>query len=179
VILNTIRSGSEWHLELGKEVKNLDGSRLERGTGNQVSCEFNVLYHWHATLSAADEKWMEEMIKSEYPDKQVDDIGPMEFMMMVKKHKALLDGIPPYEWTFNGLKRGSDGRFDNHALGELIKDCIEEPAHAFGARSIPSSMKVIEVMSMLQARNVFNVCTMNEFRRYLNLAPFKSFEEWN
>ena len=178
-ILNTVRANSDWHLELGKEIKGLDGSRLERGTGNQVSCEFNVLYHWHATLSAADEQWMEAMIKREHPDKAIDEIGPMEFMGMVKKHQATLDSTPPKEWTFGGLKRGEDGRFDNHALGELIKDCIEEPAHAFGARSTPSSMKVIEIMSMLQARNTFNVCTMNEFRKYLNLAPFKSFEEWN
>ncbi|UZJ55758.1 hypothetical protein CBS101457_005078 [Exobasidium rhododendri] len=178
-ILNTVRSNTDWHLELGKEIKGLDGTRLERGTGNQVSCEFNVLYHWHATLSAADEKWMEELIKHDCPGKEIDEVGPMEFMMMVKKHKIALDSVPPSKWTFGGLERGADGRFDNHELGELIKDCIEEPAHAFGARSTPSSMKVIEIMSMLQARNTFNVCTMNEFRNYLNLAPFTSFEEWN
>lgn len=178
-ILNTVRANTDWHLELGKEIKSLDGTRLDRGTGNQVSCEFNVLYHWHATLSAADEKWMESLLKADFPDKDIDDLGPMEFMTVVKKHKAILDRLPRKKWTFNGLKRGNDGHFDNYELGELIKNCIEEPAHAFGARSTPSSMKVIEIMSMLQARNVFNVCTMNEFRSYLNLAPFKSFQEWN
>lgn len=178
-ILNTVRSDSDWHLELGKEIKGLDGSRLERGTGNAVSCEFNVLYHWHAALSAADEQWMEGLMKKAHPDKDIDDFGPMEFRTMVGKHKAMLDNIPPSQWTFNGLKRNADGHFDNHALGELIKDAIEEPANAFGARGTPACLKVVDILGQLQARNVFNVCTMNEFRKYLNLAPFKSFEEWN
>jgi Animal haem peroxidase len=178
-ILNTVRADSDWHLELGKEIKSFDGSRLERGTGNSVSCEFNVLYHWHAALSAADEKWMEGLMKKAVPDTDIEDFGPMEFRKMVGKHKAVLDAVPPSKWTFGGLERNPDGHFDNHALGELIKDAIEEPANAFGARGTPSCMKVVDVLGQLQARNVFNVCTMNEFRNYLNLAPFKSFEDWN
>ena len=103
---------------------------------------------------------------------------------LMKQWKALMnqcrkDTVPPSQWTFGGLERNSDGHFDNYALGELIKDAIEEPANAFGARGTPSCMKVVDVLGQLQARNVFNVCTMNEFRNYLNLAPFKSFEEWN
>lgn len=54
-ILNTQRANSTWNLDLGKEIKQL-GKRLERGTGNVVSVEFAVLYHWHASLSAADDK---------------------------------------------------------------------------------------------------------------------------
>lgn len=178
-ILNTVRANTDWHLELGAEIKELGGSRLERGTGNVVSCEFNVLYHWHAALSAADEKWMQDTIKAAYPDIDPDDVTAPQFMAMAKKHKATLDAIPPSQWTFGGLKRGDDGHFNSEQLGELIKDCIEEPAHAFGARGTPSCMKVIDVLGQLQARNVFNVCTMNEFRKYLNLKPFDSFEEWN
>jgi hypothetical protein len=54
-ILNTVRANSTWNLDLGKEIKQL-GKRVERGTGNVVSVEFAVLYHWHATLSTADDK---------------------------------------------------------------------------------------------------------------------------
>jgi hypothetical protein len=54
-ILNTQRANSTWNLNLGKEIKQL-GKRIERGTGNVVSVEFAVLYHWHASLSAADDK---------------------------------------------------------------------------------------------------------------------------
>lgn len=30
---------------------------VPQGEGNVVSIEFNLLYRWHATLSAQDEKW--------------------------------------------------------------------------------------------------------------------------
>ena len=69
---------------------------------------------------------------------------------------------PPKDWTFDNLKRGEDGRFSDADLGRVIKDCIEEPAHAFGAHGTPASLKVVDLMGQLQARGVFNVCTLNE-----------------
>ena len=69
---------------------------------------------------------------------------------------------PSKEWTFGGLKRGPDGRFNDVDLAEIIKDCIEEPAHAFGAHGTPASLKVVDLMGQMQARDLFNVCTMNE-----------------
>jgi len=178
-ILNTVRADSTWNLDLGKEIKEGHGKRVERGGGNAVSCEFAVLYHWHAALSAADDKWMQDMFKAKYPDKEVDDIGIKEFVAVAHEHAAVLAASSPKEWTFGGLKRGPDGRFDDIQLAELIKDAVEEPAHAFGARSTPASLKVVDILGQLQARNVFQVCSMNEFRKYLNLKPFESFLEWN
>lgn len=29
-----------------------------RGRGNAVSIEFNLLYHWHASIGEQDEKWL-------------------------------------------------------------------------------------------------------------------------
>ncbi|CAD6928997.1 unnamed protein product [Tilletia controversa] len=178
-ILNTVRADSDWHLDLGKEIKEAHGTRVERGGGNAVSCEFAVLYHWHAALSAADDKWMEDVFKAKYPEKSVDDIGLPEFVAVAHEHAAELAALKPNQWTFGGLKRGPDGRFDDVQLAELIKDAVEEPAHAFGARSTPASLKVVDILGQLQARNVFQVCSMNEFRKYLNLKPFESFIEWN
>ena len=60
------------------------------------------------------------------------------------------------------MKRGADGRFSDEDLGKIIKDCIEEPAHAFGAHGTPSSLRVVEILSHIQAREVYNVCTLNE-----------------
>jgi len=177
-ILNTPRADSEWSLDLGKEIKS-GGTRVERGTGNVVSCEFAVLYHWHAALSAADEQWMGELLKWNLPDlKSLDDMTPQLFgrVLMQEGHK-LMETLPS-QWTFNNLKRGEDGRFNDVELAELIKDCIEEPAHAFGAHGTPASLKVVDIMGQLQAREVFNVCTLNEFRAYLNLKPYDSFEAW-
>jgi hypothetical protein len=178
-ILNTPRANSTWSLDLGKEIKQ-SGKRVERGTGNLVSVEFAVLYHWHAALSAADDKWMEYVLRDALPDlKSIDDVTVEQFQkaMMVYGHKLM--STAPKDWTFSGLKRGPDGKFSDVDLAEIIKDCIDEPAHAFGAHGTPASLKVVDIMGQLQARNVFNVCTMNEFRRYLNLQPYKNFQDWN
>ncbi|CAG8979225.1 hypothetical protein HYALB_00011282 [Hymenoscyphus albidus] len=178
-ILNTPRANSTWSLDLGAEIKQ-KGKRVERGIGNVVSVEFAVLYHWHAALSAADDKWMEEILRSSIPDlKSVDDVDVDMYKKIMKVHGHKLMNTPAREWTFGGLKRGPNGKFSDFDLGELIKNCIEEPAHAFGAHGTPASLKIVDLMGQLQARNVYNVCTMNEFRRYLNLKPYKDFEDWN
>lgn len=161
-ILNTPRANSSWSLDLGAEIKQ-SGKRIERGTGNVVSVEFAVLYHWHAALSAADDKWMEDLLRAHLPElKSIDDITVDIFqnLMMSNGHKLM--ATPPKEWTFGGLERGLDGRFSDVALAEIIKDCIEEPAHAFGAHGTPASLKVVDLMGQIQARDVFNVCTLNE-----------------
>jgi hypothetical protein len=161
-ILNTPRANSNWNLDLGGEIKNM-GKRLERGSGNVVSVEFAVLYHWHAALSAADDKWMEGLLRSHLPElKSIDDVTADDFkkVMMVEGHKLMAS--PAKEWTFGGIKRGQDGKFSDIDLAEIIKDCIEEPAHAFGAHGTPASLKMVDIMGQLQARELFNVCTMNE-----------------
>ncbi|KAG4444138.1 hypothetical protein IFR05_000367 [Cadophora sp. M221] len=179
-ILNTPRSNSTWSLDLGKEIKQF-GKRVERGTGNVVSVEFAVLYHWHAALSAADDKWMaEDVLKATLPDlKSVDDMTIEQFLYVMKTKGHALMAKPAKEWTFGGLERGPDGSFSDCDLAKIIKDCIDEPAHAFGAHGTPASLKIVDIMGQLQARDVFNVCTMNEFRSYLNLKPYESFEDWN
>lgn len=177
-ILNTPRANSEWSLDFNAEIK-LAGSRVERGVGNVVSVEFAVLYHWHAALSAGDANWMEDLIRENLTElKSLDDMTPEMFWKVVKQEGHKLMSTEPRLWTFGGISRGGDGRFSDADLGKIIKDCIEEPAHAFGAHGCPASMKVIEVMGMLQAREVFNVCTLNEFRKYLNLKPYETFEDW-
>jgi hypothetical protein len=122
---------------------------------------------------------MEEILRSVFPDVQsMDDVTIEMFhkVMMVHGH-ALKDKLPK-DWTFGGLQRGPDGRFKDAELAELIKCCTEEPAHAFGAHGTPASLKVVDLMGQLQAREMFNVCTLNEFRRYLNLKPYETFEDW-
>ena len=161
-ILNTPRANSEWSLNLGKEIKQ-GGTRVERGCGNVVSVEFAVLYHWHAALSAADEKWMEDILSHSFPDlRSVDDVTPEMFGKLMGTHGYTLENTSAKEWTFGGLQREADGSFKDNDLAEVIKGCIEEPAHEFGAHGTPASLKIVDIIGQLQARNQFNVCTLNE-----------------
>lgn len=84
------------------------------------------------------------------------------FHQVMKNWALKLYAAPPKDWTFGGLERQADGRFNDTELGDLLKSCIEEPAHEFGAHGTPVSLKVVDLMGQLQARNVFNVCTLNE-----------------
>jgi hypothetical protein len=59
-----------------------------------------------------------------------------------------------------------------------LLDATESPAGAYRARGTPGVLRVIEIMGILQARQ-WGVCTMNEFRQFLGLKQFESFEEWN
>ena len=161
-ILNTPRADSEWSLDLGGEIK-LRGNRVERGAGNVVSVEFAVLYHWHAALSAADSDWMEDMIRSNLPElKHLDEMTPQLFGKIVGQEGGKLKSTHPKNWTFNGLERNAQGSFNDEDLGKIIKDCIDEPAHAFGAHGTPASLKVVDLLGQLQARDIFKVCTLNE-----------------
>ncbi|KAL8290495.1 hypothetical protein RQP46_002753 [Phenoliferia psychrophenolica] len=61
----------------------------------------------------------------------------------------------------------------------LINNAIEEPAHAFGAFGSPAALRVCLLSPLTRARNDWGCCTMNEFRQYLSLKTFDTFEEWN
>lgn len=51
-------------------------------------------------------------------------------------------------------------------------------AGAYRARGTPACLRVVEILGIEQARK-WGVCTMNEFRRFLGLKPFATFEEWS
>lgn len=107
---------------------------------------------------------MEDIIRSNLPDlKSIDQITPELFLKVMKQEGHKLMQTPPKEWTFDGLKRGPNGQFSDADIGRIIKDCVEEPAHAFGAHGTPASLKVVDIMGQLQARGAFNVCSLNEY----------------
>jgi len=161
-ILNTPRANSEWSLNLGKEIK-LSGKSVDRACGNVVSVEFAVLYHWHAALSAADDKWMEGLLRKQFPKlKSLDAVTVEMFQEVMMNYGHELMTSDAKDWTFGGLKRQPGGSFKDSELADIIKSCIEEPAHEFGANGTPASLKVVDIMGQLQAREVFNVCTLNE-----------------
>lgn len=51
------------------------------------------------------------------------------------------------------LKRDGKGRFDDGALAKILQDSTEWSAGAFRARGTPEVLRVIEILSIEQARS--------------------------
>jgi hypothetical protein len=106
---------------------------------------------------------MEDMVRCTFPDLvSLDDVTVEMFQKIMMEHGHTLMSTPARSWTFGGLERQANGKFKDSDIADIIKDCIEEPAHAFGPHGTPASLKIVDIMGQLQAREMFNVCTLNE-----------------
>ncbi|KAF8540122.1 heme peroxidase, partial [Trichophaea hybrida] len=177
---NLNHSTSDWTLdprvEIGPSVFDKDGT--PRGIGNQVSCEFNLLYRFHSGVSKRDEKWTEDFYRELFPVSDTHKLTMpqlMEGLAIFEKH---VSEKPPHERTFGGMKRQADGSFDDADLVKILKESIEDPAGAFGANNVPDILKQIEVLGIKQARN-WQVATLNEFRNFFGLQSHKTFADIN
>lgn len=175
-ITNVNHSNSTWTLDPRIEVEGTPSTpAVERGVGNNVSAEFNLLYRFHSATSQRDDKWTGEFFKTIFGDKDPQDIDLMEFYQGVSKYEA---GIPqePSERTFAGFVRDpKTGTFKDADLVGILKDSIEDPAGeslpslssnlstsihrvsshhvgAFGARNIPKHLRTVEILGIIQAR---------------------------
>ncbi|KAG6877819.1 hypothetical protein C0993_003603 [Termitomyces sp. T159_Od127] len=166
--------GWNWNMNPFDIIKTND-LKVDRGLGNHVSVEFNIIYRWHATISAKDEKWTEGIFRKVFGDKPFEELSSKDIS---KLYQALNTTSKPSERTFAGLKRGPDGTFSDDDLAEILYAATESPAGAFRARGTPTVLRLVEIMGIEQSR-AWGVCTMNEFRKFLGLREFKTFEEWN
>ncbi|TEB25040.1 heme peroxidase [Coprinellus micaceus] len=157
-ILGLVRDGSSWRLDPLMPIRNSSHELEPVGEGNVVSVEFNLLYRWHATLSAKDAEWTTEMTCK---DVTIDDFKNAA-------HKHLIPDDDPKKWTFGGLKRGSNGSFSDDDLANILHNATEWRAGAFKARGIPAAMRIIEILGIQQARS-WGTCSMNEFRKFVGL----------
>lgn len=179
-ILNLNRTNSTWTLDPRENSGIYDSSGIASGIGNQVSCEFNLVYRWHSAISKKDEDWTEKMYAKILGRTDVHDVTQEE--LVKKLHQwAKLKGNDPASWSLDNLyedryPRRVNGTFDDHDLCEILTEGTEDVACAFGARQVPVVMKLIEVMGMKQARS-WNVATLNEFRRFFKLEPHKTFKD--
>lgn len=127
-IANLNHTESTWTLDPRVEIdKSYDGEGVPRGVGNQVSCEFNLLYRFHSAISKRDDKWTRDFFAKIIPG-----IDPKTVSMPV-----LLEGIVRFEQnidpepskrTFGGLARTKDGTFDDAEMVKILKESIEDPA---------------------------------------------------
>lgn len=181
VILHMNESESLWNLNPTSEFKAMLGGMTERGTGNAVSVEFNLLYRWHSSVSDKEDKWLQGLFESVLPGKSFDEYTPEDFGKAVQELKKFQQHPDkPETWEIPGLKRDpATGKFSDAALTSILADATEDVAGAFGARGSPACMRIIDVMGIATARNDWNTCSLNEFRKFLNLKPYETFEQWN
>ncbi|KAJ7506939.1 heme peroxidase [Mycena galericulata] len=172
-----LSEGNAWNMNAFDPIKGKDGIEVERGLGNHCSVEFNVLYRWHPTLSAADEQWTETVFNKMFNNKPFDQLSIQDFGAAFGQTFAAINPDPSKR-TFGGLQRGPDGKFSDDDIAKILLDATENPAGAYRARGTPGVLRVIEMMGIIQARQ-WGVCTMNEFRQFLGLKQFQDFEDWN
>ena len=135
-ITNIHHSNSTWTLDPRIECTATDTKpAVERGVGNMVSAEFNLLYRFHPATSDRDDKWTNDFFRGIYGDKEPETIGLREFYEGVAKYEA---GIPkePSERTFGGLTRDSKtGKFDDGGLVKILRESMEDPAGSSSANT--------------------------------------------
>ncbi|KAH7928581.1 heme peroxidase [Leucogyrophana mollusca] len=175
-----LSEGNAWNMNAFDPIKFRDGTTVARGEGNHVSVEFNLLYRWHTTVSEADVRWTEEFFANaaSFQGQSMEKIELKAFIPLLIQEIEKTAGLKPHERTFAGLKRGPDGRFPSDQIAKILQDATESPAGQYRARGTPAVLRPIEILGMEQARK-WGVCTMNEFRKFMGLKQFDSFEEWN
>lgn len=110
-----------WTLDPRIEISEKDNKEgIKRGVGNQVSCEFNLLYRFHSPISNRDAKWTEDFLRKTFEPfvdgnhltkEKLDDLDiPTEFMRMAidaqhgRVDKSETKGIQkPPQWLPAGL----------------------------------------------------------------------------
>ncbi|PVI04137.1 heme peroxidase [Periconia macrospinosa] len=173
-ILNLHRTHSDWTLDPRRDYA---GSPVEKGKGNQVSVEFNLVYWWHSVVSPKNERWGDEMFAKIFPDTSPKDITPEEFLTGMRNWATKIP-TDPGERTFGGLQRNPQGCFDDEALIKLVTAATEDCAASFGAGHVPIALKVVETMAVQRARR-WGVATLNEVRHHFGLTPHKTFTDIN
>ncbi|ODQ56016.1 heme peroxidase [Saitoella complicata NRRL Y-17804] len=76
------------------------------------------------------------------------------------------------------MERTDSGKYPDEILAEKLKASRKMPAGAFGGTQIPAIFEPIEILGIEHGRKI-GVCTLNEYRKFLGLRPFKDFNEMN
>ncbi|KAL3474742.1 heme peroxidase [Aspergillus californicus] len=175
-ITNTHHSNSDWTLDPRVEI---NSSGVPRGTGNQVSVEFNLLYRFHSCISRKDERWINDFFLKLFPGRSVDDLQDVSHAELEHALFSFQRAMPdPSARTFDGLERQANGMFKDEDLVRILKEAMEDPAGSFGARMVPKALKIVEVLGINQARK-WQVASLNEFRAFFGLKRYETFTEIN
>ncbi|KAF2465444.1 heme peroxidase [Lindgomyces ingoldianus] len=177
-ILNLHRTDSTWTLNPRKDYGEMLGlGDVEKGIGNQVSVEFNLIYRWHSTISARNEQWVKSFFKRLLPGTKPEDMSQPEFRSSMRAWASRLP-TDPGQRTFAGLKRNSTGYYNDTDLVRILSEATEDIAGCFGARNVPVALKAVEILGIQQSR-AWGIASLNELRKYFGMLPHKTFSDIN
>lgn len=180
-ILNLNRTNSTWTLDPRETSGVTDHSTTGVGSGNQVSCEFNLVYRWHSSISKKDEEWTEGIYRKIIGREDYENASEEELLGQLRKWLSTR-GTDPSKWRLDNLdesrypRQKNNGRFSDKDLVEVLTAATEDVSCSFGPRQTPIVMRLVEVLGMKQARQ-WNVATLNEFRKFFKLEPHKTFSD--
>lgn len=129
-ITNTHHSASSLSLDPRVDIPDsLVKSGPERGIGNQVTSEFNLLYRFHSCTSLGDEKWLNDYVAGIFKStgKSLEELTLKDGMQAIARFETLIPKDPSQR-NFGGIKRGEDGRFRDEDLVRILRASIEDPA---------------------------------------------------
>ena len=170
VILGINRSESPWTLDILQNFSNIgSGGNIPMATGNQCSLEFNFLYRWHHATSVKDEIWLESELS-----RLIGNWKDMDMKTMFQK----LGEVRSDQKHSSQLVRSKDGHFKDKDLAKVLIDGCKNLAGAFGGQNTPAVFRNIEISGIVHARRM-GVCTLNEYRSFLKLKQYQSFNELN
>ena len=140
-ILNLNRTDDNWQLNPRADIP--DGPCP--GTGNQVSCEFNLVYRWHASISPKDDEWTWKLFQQMFPGFKPEDTSNPEMMgkllQQLAKEEMEKAAQEPMERQFPALdeeaiQRIKDGpfkgRYSDDDLASILTAGIDDCANAMG-----------------------------------------------
>lgn len=177
-ILNLNRVDSLWNLDpRSEEGKALFGHKIPEATGNSVSAEFNLVYRWHSCISQRDEQWTQDAYKALFGEQQHATLS--DFLMALRKWAAQLPS-DPQKRPFANLERIPElgQKYSDESLAEIWTASVKDVAGRFGANHVPEILRDVEILGIIQARS-WNLASLNEFRSYFKLQPYKKFEDIN
>lgn len=134
VILGLNRTNDPWILDPranGPDIYAPDGT--PSGVGNQVSCEFNLIYRWHAAISERDDKWTQEFAQATFPGKDFSHLPLDEFIALLVAWNASIPKDPAQRQLDRGLliRDPNTGMFDDSALIQILTESTEDCAGTF------------------------------------------------
>jgi hypothetical protein len=130
-ILGLNRTLDSWNLDprvSGPSVYANDGTPM--GIGNQVSLEFNLLYRWHAAVSARDDKWTQGFCAKVFPGKDMGKISVNEFKLGLLAWSQTIDADPAKRNIDLGtiVRDPKTGMFNDQDLINLLTASTEDCA---------------------------------------------------